>query len=177
MRFYSRDCRQSPRSHASNGTSRINHETWAYSILDHDYQQNTNSTRIAPKFLGHLTENGRVIGMLLEKLEGEFASIDDLPACSATLLKLHNIGLVHGDVNRYNFIVDRAKGDARLLDFERVEGFEEEQARLETESLPSEMTEETGRGFGHVVILEDREKSSGLGQYECLGCRGGLGTQ
>jgi len=76
---------------------RINHETWAYSILDHDYQQNTNSTRIAPKFLGHLTENGRVIGMLLEKLEGEFASIDDLPACSATLLKLHNIGLVHGD--------------------------------------------------------------------------------
>jgi hypothetical protein len=63
------------------------------------------------------------------------------------------MGLVHGDVNRYNFMVDRAKGYVRMLDFEHAEDFEEEKARLEMESLPVEMTEETGRGRGSVISL------------------------
>lgn len=63
--------------------------------------------RIVPRVLGHLTEVGRVMGILLERLDGEFASADDLPACSSTIRRLHEIGLVHGNVNRYNFIVDK----------------------------------------------------------------------
>lgn len=40
-----------------------------------------------------------------------------------------------------------------MLDFEHVEGFDEERARLEIESLRSELTEGTGRGRGFVLDL------------------------
>ncbi|KAF3209745.1 hypothetical protein TWF106_005847 [Orbilia oligospora] len=36
---------------------------------------------IGPEFLGYLTEDGRVIGFLMEKLDGRHATIEDLPAC------------------------------------------------------------------------------------------------
>lgn len=86
---------------------RIDKETWAYSTISQHQQQHPNIPRIAPEFLAHLTENGRVIGILMEKIDGEFASIDDLPACEEALRRVHDIGWVHGDVNRYNFMVDR----------------------------------------------------------------------
>ena len=54
--------------------------------------------------------------------------------------------MVHGDVNRYNFIIDRGSGCVRVVDFEHVENFEEEKARRELESLEAELSEETGRG-------------------------------
>ncbi|KAK7408213.1 hypothetical protein QQX98_009622 [Neonectria punicea] len=38
--------------------ARIEHETWAYSILARHQSQHPNESPIAPKFLGHLTENG-----------------------------------------------------------------------------------------------------------------------
>ncbi|OBT78108.1 hypothetical protein VF21_02673 [Pseudogymnoascus sp. 05NY08] len=61
----------------------IEHETYTYSMVE-EYR-GPGDPVIAPVFLGHMTENGRVIGMLLEKLEGDFASMDDLPACRKTL--------------------------------------------------------------------------------------------
>jgi hypothetical protein len=132
---------------------RVDNEMWAYSIISHHQQQHPDASRIAPEFLAHLTENGRVIGMLLEKVDGDYASIDNLPECKAALRRLHSMGLIHGDVNRFNFMVDRAKGHVHMLDFEHAEDFDEEKARLEMESLPSEMTEETGRGRGFVMSL------------------------
>lgn len=107
---------------------------------------------IAPTFLGHVTENGRVIGMLLEKLEGDSTSIDDLPACRKTLENFHLMNMVHGDVNRYNFIVDRSEKPVhvRLVDFEHAEPYEGSKALLELQSLLSELAETTGRG-GSVV--------------------------
>lgn len=109
---------------------------------------------IAPAFLGHVTENGRVIGMLLEKLEGDSASMDDLPACRKTLENFHLMNMVHGDVNRYNFIVDRSKKPVhvRLVDFEHAEPSEGSKAFLELQLLLSEPTETTGRG-GSVVYI------------------------
>jgi serine/threonine-protein kinase RIO1 len=56
------------------------------------------------------------------------------------------MGLIHGDVNRHNFIVDRSNGHVRMIDFEHAGNFDEKQARLELESLASHLVEETGRG-------------------------------
>lgn len=55
--------------------------------------------------------------------------------------------MVHGDVNWYNFLVDRVSGSSvRLVDFEHTEDFDELLAREELLSLPAELTEESGRG-------------------------------
>lgn len=61
--------------------------------------------------------------MLLERLEGEFMSTDDLHAKKA-LRTLHCIGKIHGNVNRHNIIVDRSKKLAQLLDFEHAAPYE-----------------------------------------------------
>lgn len=107
---------------------------------------------IAPAVLGHLTEQGRTIGFLLEKVEGNFASLADLAKCEAALRRLHGIGLIHGDANRYNFIVDASTGDVRLIDFEHADVYDEEKARLELEELKAQLTEETGRGASRIVV-------------------------
>jgi hypothetical protein len=128
--------------------AQIERETWAYSWLADNANERPDEPPIAPKFLGHLTENGRTMGFLLEKLDGEEAGIADLADCEALLDRLHNdVGLVHGDVNRYNFVIDRVSGGGvRLVDFEHAQEFDEELARTELMSLPAELTEETGRG-------------------------------
>ncbi|KAH7265456.1 uncharacterized protein BKA55DRAFT_590739 [Fusarium redolens] len=127
---------------------RIERETWAYSLLADDHSQNPNESPIAPKLLAHLTENGRIMGLLLEKVDGESACINDLDHCETLLRRLHHdLGLIHGDVNRYNFLVDRVSGSGvRLVDFEHAEDINESLARDELLSLPAELTEETRRG-------------------------------
>lgn len=122
----------------------MENETQVYSIID-QYKDN-GIPAVAPAFLGHVAENGRVMGILLEKLEGEFASIDDLSACKELLSRLHRMNIIHGDVNRYNFMVDRVKGSVRLVDFEHAEPHEEEKELVELQSLRSELEETTGRG-------------------------------
>lgn len=122
-------------------------ETWAYCVLT-ETQRPSGGPLIAPEFLGHLTENGRVIGFLIEKLEGRVACLDDLTQCAALLKRLHGLGLVHGDVNRYNFIVEECcRGCVvRLVDLEHAQDYDEKLAHAELESLPAELAEETGRG-------------------------------
>lgn len=121
-------------------------ETWAYHVLDHD----SDGTPIAPAFLGHLTENGRVMGFLMEKVQGRAACSADLARCEALVLRLHKLGglgLVHGDVNRYNFIVeDGSDGHVWLIDFEHAQDYDEKAGQAEFQSLASELAEETGRG-------------------------------
>lgn len=123
---------------------RIERENWAYDILDNNYDEGQAHIGV----LGHLTENGRPIGLLLEKIEGTFASIEDKSNCEKTLRILHAepFHLIHGDVNRYNLIVDAEDGLVRLIDFEHAEEYDEVKARKEIESLTAELTEETGRG-------------------------------
>lgn len=127
----------------------LERETWAYSILDQHQRPELGEPKISPRVLGHLTECGRVTGILLERLDGDFASTDDLPDCSNTLRRLHEIGLIHGDVDRYNFVIDRQSRRVRMVDFEHaaaLETVEEGAAKVELESLESELKEETGRG-------------------------------
>ncbi|KAK0117994.1 hypothetical protein ONS95_012305 [Cadophora gregata] len=138
---------------------RIEHETFIYSVIE-EYREPGDPV-IAPAFLGHVTENGQVIGMLLEKLEGDFASAKDLSVCSEALENIHHMNIVHGDVNRYNFILDRSKEPAHvyLVDFEHAEPYEESKALGELQSLSSELAETSGRGGSIVVVRENLQVS------------------
>ena len=126
---------------------RLENETHVYDIITKHEREH--GSAISPAFLGHLTENGRVIGMLLEKVEGVYASLNDLPVCESVLRPMHSLGTVHGDVNRYNFLVDG--GQVRLVDFEHAQVLDAESAAQELESLSSELVEETGRGTHYAL--------------------------
>lgn len=90
------------------------------------------------------------MGFLLEKIEGRHASIEDLDICEIALGKLHDLGLLHGDANRYNFLI--AEEGVKLIDFECLqENASLESMREESESLRHELTEESGRGGGFII--------------------------
>ena len=129
---------------------RLENETYVYEVITKQAHahEHADGSPISPAFLGHLTENGRVIGMLLEKVEGVHASLDHLPVCESVLRRVHSLGIVHGDVNRYNFLVCGGGGGSqvRLVDFEHSQVLDDERAAQELESLSSELVEETGRG-------------------------------
>lgn len=120
---------------------RIERETRAYQLLE--------GSGLTPRFLGHIHENGRIMGFLLEKIEGHPASIQDLGNCETSLEKLHELGFLHGDVNRYNFLV--TEDGVKLLDFERLqENASPESMHKELESVRVELIEESGRGGGFI---------------------------
>ncbi|KAM9875415.1 alpha-galactosidase A [Verticillium dahliae] len=120
---------------------RIEQETRAYQLLE--------GSGLAPCFLAHVHENGRIMGFLLEKLEGRPASFQDLSVCETALGKFHERGLVHGDVNRYNFLV--TEEGAKLLDFERFrENASPKSMSKELENLRAELVDESGRGGGFI---------------------------
>lgn len=125
---------------------RLEQETRIYRLLQ--------QTDITARFLGHIHEEGRVIGILLEKLEGSFASIEDRAPCEQALRELHDLGILHGDVNRYNFIV--SKDGVKLIDFETCKETRDS-ALLEAEMLlvASELQDESGRGAGFMRDDED----------------------
>ncbi|KAI1747058.1 alpha-galactosidase A [Xylaria castorea] len=85
-------------------------ETRMYQVLE--------GQGIAPEFFGHVHEAGRAIGFLLEKVvDGRNAESSDLEICKATLHRFHTLGFMHGDCNKYNFII-RPDGRAVLIDFD-----------------------------------------------------------
>jgi predicted Ser/Thr protein kinase len=127
---------------------RIEQETRAYQLLE--------GHGLAPRFLAHVHENGRVMGFLLEKLEGRSASLADLDICGAALGRLHALGLVHGDVNRYSFLV--TEEGVKLLDFEHLQENACPDAMVrELESLPAELADESGRGGGFIFYDDDKD--------------------
>ncbi|KAG6303333.1 hypothetical protein E4U45_002256 [Claviceps purpurea] len=75
---------------------------------------------VGPKFLGHVIEgpDGRVIGFITEWLGGaRSAEPRDLDDCRKALARLHQLGIKHGDINKYNFLV-REGHEVALIDFE-----------------------------------------------------------
>lgn len=69
------------------------------------------------------------MGLLLEKVKrARFACLDDLAKCEEAVRRMHRLGLIHGDINRYNFLVDQESGNVQLVDFEHIEEFDEETA-------------------------------------------------
>ena len=72
----------------------------------------------APKFIGYVYEetDERIIGFLMEYLQGRHAELDDLHLCSVSMAELHPVGIVHRDLNKYNIIVSDNK--AKFIDCE-----------------------------------------------------------
>lgn len=120
----------------------IERETRAYQLLK--------GSGLSPRFLGHIHENGRIVGFLLEKIEGRATSIQDLSICEAALEKLHELGFLHGDANQYNFLVTEEV--VKLLDFEHLqENASPESMHKELESVRMELMENSGRGGGFII--------------------------
>ncbi|KAF2972704.1 hypothetical protein GQX73_g1006 [Xylaria multiplex] len=122
-------------------------ETTAYEWID--------GAGVSPKFLGHLTEAGRVIGFILENIDGaRTAGPEDLKACQAALTRLHSLDIKHGDINKHNFLV--RDGKAVLVDFEtaRKSG---DRGELEAEYLRLEESLRDPSYRGGVGIPETNE--------------------
>ncbi|KAG8405539.1 hypothetical protein J3458_022186 [Metarhizium acridum] len=122
-------------------------ETRIYSLLE--------GSGIASRFFGHIHEQGRIMGFLLEKMAGRHAGIDDLQICRAALERLHGLGISHGDCNRYNFIIG-ADDRVTLVDFDECTvGASKEAMQAEIDWLADQLEEESARGGGFVSVLDD----------------------
>ncbi|KAJ3555561.1 hypothetical protein NPX13_g10331 [Xylaria arbuscula] len=113
-------------------------------------QEAPQSTVIAKsRDLRHVVEQGRVIGFVLEKLHGKSASIEHRARCTEVLGRLHRLGLLHGDVNRHNFMV--GDGWTKMIDFEKSKETQDEGlVKAEVLSLLSKLEDESGRGAGFL---------------------------
>ena len=113
-------------------------ETTAYEWID--------GQGVGPKFLGHFTEAGRVIGFVMEYIDdARSADTRDLAACQSVLAKLHSLGIKHGDINKYNFLV--REGRAVLIDFETaLRCSEKKELQAEYEHLEHSLSDSSRRG-------------------------------
>jgi serine/threonine protein kinase len=109
---------------------------------------------VGPKFLCHIAEEGRVIGFLMEKVTGaRHATIDNLAACSNTLESLHQLDIVHGDINKHNFLIN-GRG-VTMIDFETArKGDNQRSFEAEMESLAESLSDTSGRGGSYVEVAE-----------------------
>jgi predicted Ser/Thr protein kinase len=105
------------------------------------------NSQLAPRLLGLVFKDDkeRVVGFLCEEIHGEVASQDDYSACEVALQTLHNLQILHGDLNRHNIIVT---ADAvKFIDFEdSVSSLDEALKRKEMEALTAALVETSGRG-------------------------------
>jgi predicted Ser/Thr protein kinase len=102
--------------------------------------------QIGPSFLGHLTEEGRVIGIVMARIVNcRHATPDDFALCHQALWKLHRIGIKHGDINKHNFLAHA--GGATLINFDNASRTTSSK-ELEAEmcSLQEQLSDVSGKG-------------------------------
>lgn len=111
---------------------------------------------IGPRFLGHLTEEGRVIGFVLEYIDKtRAAGPADLTVCQSVLGRLHAMGIKHGDINKNNFLV-RQDGRCLLIDFETAKkDASKDELEAEYLRLSESLQDPSLRGAGPVVVLSE----------------------
>ncbi|KAH7140833.1 hypothetical protein EDB81DRAFT_654756 [Dactylonectria macrodidyma] len=102
---------------------------------------------VGPEFLGHIHEDGRVIGFLLEEIPGaRTAEPGDLAACQRSLERLHALQIQHCDINKHNFLI-RADNEAVLIDFETAQKCADlELLDAEYQNLQGSLEDTSGRG-------------------------------
>lgn len=126
----------------------LEHELSIYHYLEeHEFKW-------MPHLRGYAFENepSRVVGFLIDEIPGRAANIEDLEACTAVIRRLHDVGVVHGDIRRYNFVV-MPSGEAKAIDFEtsilRTTKDSEEWGKLkqdELEQIEDRLRDESGIG-------------------------------
>lgn len=127
--------------------AQLERETTAYKWVE--------GHNIGPKFLGHLTEDGRVIGFAMSKIEeARHATPDDLDVCRQALRRLHVLGIKHGDTNKHNFLIHPHGVTMIDLDFAEQNATE---AELDEElyELEQQLADTSGKGGVKVVELVD----------------------
>lgn len=139
-------------------TANQTHEVrWvATEIKAYQYLNHVGGNCLVPKLLAYVYEVSpdRVVGFLVERIEGRPAGIEDLPAAKAALQGLHQY-LFHGDTCRYNILVTDA--GLRFIDLEnsilRADweaeggiGELEEKMEQELESSEADLRDESARG-------------------------------
>ncbi|KAL1967304.1 hypothetical protein VTN77DRAFT_3350 [Rasamsonia byssochlamydoides] len=77
--------------------------------------------RAAPRLLGYAYEErtDRIVGILIEDIWGRPAEIGDLQACQNAVREIHDAGILHNDLNPFNFVVSEAR--VKIIDFETAE--------------------------------------------------------
>jgi tRNA A-37 threonylcarbamoyl transferase component Bud32 len=122
----------------------LRRETKVYGALK------AHSLALAPEVLGFVYEetNDRVIGFIMEVLYGRHPNSADLEICQKVMGQLHAIGIVHGDLNKYNIIIS-AK-EAKLIDF-KTATFQDEKnylimKREDVTTLAQKLTDSSGVG-------------------------------
>ncbi|KAE8396860.1 hypothetical protein BDV37DRAFT_90820 [Aspergillus pseudonomiae] len=103
----------------------------------------------APKFIGFVYEGteARIVGILMESITGKTPEIQNLRDCTEAVRRLHAEGIVHGDLNKYNFLI--TKDGAKVFDFENSivqETVDPETAESEMETLAIKLKDESGIG-------------------------------
>ncbi|GFF59408.1 LOW QUALITY PROTEIN: uncharacterized protein DSM5745_06187 [Aspergillus udagawae] len=90
----------------------LRREVLVYSMLT------LNAFPLAPKFIGFAYEETKapIVGFLMEDISGHHPDIHDLTDCMKTVHRLHTYGIVHGDLNRYNFLM--TEDGAKISNFE-----------------------------------------------------------
>ena len=130
-------------------------ETGIYKLIE--------GLEIAPGFIGHLTEEGRVIGFALERIkDARHPGPDDLKACQEALGKLHRQGILHGDVNKHNFLIHDSGGQGivTIVDFEcALKSTDKLAFEEETGSLQAMLDETDGSG-GYYLEGNHNEQES-----------------
>ena len=108
---------------------------------------------IAPDFLGHVTEQERTVGFLLEDVPGaRHATPADLALCQEAVARLHSLHIRYGDLNRHNILL--SAGRAILIDFDTADKCRDVDAmRIEYEGLYDNLRDESGIG-GSVMVVE-----------------------
>ncbi|KAL4891355.1 alpha-galactosidase A precursor [Aspergillus ambiguus] len=121
----------------------IENETTAYQWIS--------GHNIGPQFLGHLTENGRVIGFLMEYIpDARHAAAQDVKACREVLSRLHGLGIRHGDTNRFNFLI--RDSNATLIDFDTAQKCDDPEVLLqELQDLTTCLEDLSTRGGGGLL--------------------------
>ncbi|KAJ6015465.1 alpha-galactosidase A precursor [Penicillium herquei] len=127
--------------------------SWEIQYLENETKayQWISGFNIGPEFIGHLTENGRVIGFLMEGIfDTRHACAQDLDACKEVLSRLHDIGVRHGDTNRFKFLVHDSK--ATLIDFDTAQKCGDPNLLAEElENLADCLSDPSGKGGGGLL--------------------------
>ncbi|PTD05234.1 hypothetical protein FCULG_00000251 [Fusarium culmorum] len=98
----------------------VEKETRAYQLLE--------GSGLAPRFLGHIHESGRIIGFLRERVEGEPASLQDKDRCQSALGRLHRMEILIGDVSQGNLLITEQW--VKFLNFKRLEERPSDRAKV-----------------------------------------------